>query len=118
MFIIYIPLVLLVPLLMLVIGIAFAKHPPEDINGVYGYRTGRSRQSPEAWKFAHRYFGSIWVKLGPIMAILSVIGLVVCRSVNDAVLINVYLAITIVQVVVIVLTTIPTERALKDKFGN
>lgn len=39
----------------------------------FGYRTERSTASEEAWKYANRYCGALWIKLG-LMAILPSLG--------------------------------------------
>ena len=43
---------LLLPCMMLAIGLLWRRHPPKDINSLYGYRTPRSTHSRAAWAFA------------------------------------------------------------------
>lgn len=40
---------LMIPVLMIVFGKVFIKNPPKTRNGIYGYRTRRSRKSQDAW---------------------------------------------------------------------
>ncbi len=49
----FIPLLIL-SLVFITAGLIMAKYPPKKINPIYGYRTRRSMQSPETWKFAQR----------------------------------------------------------------
>ena len=51
---------LLLPILLLCMGAAFKKGGPKEINSVVGYRTHRSMQSVEAWRFAHQYSGALF----------------------------------------------------------
>lgn len=101
---------LLTPLTMLLIGRSFKNHPPKEINGIYGYRTKRSRQSEEAWEFAHIYCGKIWQTAGMIM--LPFFG----SSVNTTAIAG--LIILTLQTLVMCITIIPVESALKKKFGK
>ena len=56
---------LLLPVLMIVIGLLWSKHPPKKINAFYGYRTQRSTQNQQTWDFAHRTFADISIWAGP-----------------------------------------------------
>jgi uncharacterized membrane protein len=38
----------------LLAGYVMHKYPPKKINPIYGYRTRRSMQSPDAWSYAQR----------------------------------------------------------------
>lgn len=60
-------MMLVIPLIFLGIGLLWEKHPPKEINWVYGYRTRRSSASQQAWDFAHAYFAKLARRLGMIM---------------------------------------------------
>ena len=61
---------LLIPGSMLLLGRSFAKKPPGEINGGYGYRTARSMRNRQTWEFAHAYSGRFWVRAGrPTLAV-------------------------------------------------
>jgi uncharacterized membrane protein len=38
----------------ILVGLIMAKYPPRKINPLYGYRTRRSMQSTDAWKYSQR----------------------------------------------------------------
>ncbi len=109
---------LLTPLTMLFIGRSFKNNPPKEMNGIYGYRTKRSRQSKEAWEFAHIYCGKLWQTAGMIMLPLSAAAMLPFfgSSVNTTAI--AVLIIVTLQTLVICLTIIPVENALKKKFGK
>ena len=44
---------MVMPLLMVIMGRVFVKHPPKTINNVYGYRTVLSRKNQQTWDYAH-----------------------------------------------------------------
>lgn len=109
---------LLVPATMIFLGRYFEKKPPKEINGVFGYRTTMSMKNRETWEFAHSYAGKLWNKCGCAILVLSVIAmLLVARKDIDTVS-KIGMAVCIVQTVIMVLTIIPTERALKKTFDK
>ncbi|VEJ35943.1 Predicted integral membrane protein [Aedoeadaptatus ivorii] len=67
--------VLLVPIIMIVFGWLLYARGPKEINPTYGYRTKRSMKSPEAWQFAQKFFGKIWLVTD---IVLAVAGLLFC----------------------------------------
>ena len=109
---------LLTPATMAVIGRAFIKHPPKEINDLYGYRTGRSKQSPEAWKFAHEYCGKIWWIAGLVMMPLSAAGMLLFFGSDTDTTGIAGGVIVCIQAALMGLLIIPVESALKQKFGK
>ena len=112
---------LLFPAIMIVMGKAFMKSAPKEINYVFGYRTGMSMKNKDTWEFAHKYIGKLWFWLGWIMMPITVISMlfVVGRS-EDAVG-TVGGIVCVVELAVLIFAIVPTERALKktfDKTGN
>lgn len=112
---------LLCPAAMILFGHGFMTHPPAKINPVYGYRTGRSMKNEETWEFAHVHCGKLWRRIGAWMLPVTVLAhlLLLGRSM-DAVGIGSGIMVTL-QVIVMVASVVPTERALKrtfDEAGN
>ena len=101
----------LIPILILVIGIVFQKHAPKEINGFIGYRTRRSMQSQEAWDYANKRMGEIWLALGVILLVVS-IPLTLLFAENGLTI------AMIAQVVALILSIIPVEVELKAKFDS
>ena len=62
---------LLLPGVMVLFGQVFLRRPPQQINGVYGYRTRRSMASQAAWDFAHRTCGRLWFAWGLVLLPVS-----------------------------------------------
>ena len=107
---------LIVPLTMLVFGIWMLRRPPKEVGGVFGYRTRRSMKNEETWKYAHNICGKVWTSVGLVLLILSVIeSIVFWRSGEIS---KRTTALTMAQVVVLVVTTFPVEHALKRKFDD
>lgn len=109
---------MLVPVLMIVTGYVFVKHPPGDINGFYGYRTSMSRKNRQTWEFAHYYCGKLWWKAGWIMCFLTLfIVLPVMGKGDDAVGLAAGIW-TCLECAMMVATIGIVEWALKKKFDR
>ena len=109
---------LLVPAIMLYFGRRFQKKPPEKINHIYGYRTARSMKNQETWRFSHETCGRLWVRLGAALLLLSLAAAAMTfgRGVEAAGIVSA--AVVVVQVVVVIGSIVPVERALKRNFDD
>ncbi len=107
---------ILVPLITIIAGWFMWKHTPKKINNVIGYRTNRSMKNEDTWKFAHHFCGKLWWIMGWILFVISVIVLIpFFSSTYDTIGIVVVICVS-VQSVILVMSIIPTERALKKNF--
>ena len=73
------------------------------------------------WDFAHKYIGRLWFYLGLILVPITVIQMLLVIGGNEDTISMVGSIICIVALVVLIVSIIPTERALKktfDKDGN
>ena len=115
----------LLPLIMIGFGSQFANKPPKKINMTYGYRTTRSMKNTETWAFAHEHFGKTWRLVGVILTGINVVTLILLRVLplksGFEVAFYAVVALIGVQLVALIVSIFPTERALKknfDKDGN
>lgn len=109
---------LLMPLVMIVFGRRFRKSAPREINAVFGYRTARSMQSKETWEFAHRYIGRLWNVCGWLALPASAAAMLPVLGRDAAAVGTVGGAVCGAQIVLLIATLFPTERALKKRFGS
>lgn len=109
---------LLIPLLMLGFGKSFMKNPPAEINPGYGYRTAMSSKNQDTWDFAQRYMGKVWYQAGRWLLIPSAVPLlfVLGRDVGTVGMVG--LAVSGVQLVVMLGSILVVERALKKNFDK
>ena len=111
-------MVLLTPLTMMLFGCLFYYKPPKNINGVYGYRTKMSRKNQQTWDFAHEYCGWLWMRLGSVIAPVSLTCMYLLRG-KDIDTIGIWGGIImLVQCLLLVLTIPITERALRKNFDE
>ena len=113
--------VLITPVIMLGFGLVFLKDPPKSINAAYGYRTKRSMRSQDTWDFAHHYFGKLWLVCGLVSIPFSLVPILLVVGESKRVISITGLIVLGIQVIVLLATFIPTERALKkhfDEFGQ
>lgn len=108
----------IIPVMMLVFGILFYKHPPKSRNGAIGYRTSRAYKSQQTWDFAQKYFAKIWKKVGMVMLPVTVISCLWALGLNESQLGMFCLVLTTAQCVVLIGSIYPVERALKKNFDE
>ena len=109
------------PLVMLLTGRAFSKKAPKTINALYGYRTAMSMKNQDTWQFAHRYFGRLWYRCGLVLTPVTVAVMCLALGKGEDTVSWLGSALCIVQLVVLLASIAPTERALRrtfDKDGN
>lgn len=106
------------PLTMIAFGIHFVRHAPKEINSLYGYRTSRSMKSRETWEFAHHHFGRTWRSAGCALLPVTVLVFLFCIEKSEGEIGIAGGALCAVQVVVLILSIVPTERALRREFDE
>lgn len=112
---------LLIPVTMIGFGRYFIKNAPKEINAVFGYRTSMSMKNKDTWEFAHKHFGKIWYKWGWVLMVMSVVVKLFTIGQSEDIIGWTGAILVHVQMVVLIVGIIPTERALKktfDKEGN
>ena len=111
--------VLLLPVAMLFLGYRWQQKPPSSINAVFGYRTRRSMSSKQAWDYAHRYCGRMWVRCGWFSAVFTVLSMILLGTVTlDAAVVGIVGGIiTCLELLPAAVSLAATERALKRVFG-
>ena len=112
---------LLVPIIMLYFGWRFQKHPPRNINSLYGYRTSRSMKNQQTWDFAHRECGRLWFRLGLILLPVTLVAMAFLWGRSEGEIGMGCIPVMAVQLVVLLGSIFPVERALKrnfDQFGR
>lgn len=109
---------LLIPVTMILVGRRYYKKPLKEINSLSGYRTTRSMQNQETWIYANTYIGKLWWKVGWILIIPTALAQLpfTNSSTNEIGILS--LVIVFVQLLIMLLTIIPTERALKKNFNK
>lgn len=113
--------ILIMPLMMVGFGLLLMKNPPKKINSYYGYRTRRSVRSQETWDFAHYYFGKLWLVCGLVSLPISLVPLCLVLGKSEQVISVAGLIVLGIQTLLLLVTILLTERALKknfDEFGK
>ncbi len=108
---------LMIPLIMIGFGRYFVRHSPKTINYLFGYRTPRSMKNEKTWAFAHKTIGKIWWYAGLVL-LVSIIPLFFFIKASVDTVGTVGSIICGVQVILLVITIIPVEIALKKRFDD
>jgi len=112
---------LLVPLTMIIIGNVFYKKAPKEINSIYGYRSSMSMKNEDTWKFAHNYCGKILRVIGWIIFVISIFVMITLFGKSEDAIGEIGMYLVIFQMVCLIASIFPTEKALRknfDKDGN
>lgn len=107
---------LLIPFTMMLAGQMMWKHMPKNINGVIGYRTSRSMKNMDTWKFANAYCGKLWYKTGKILFLPTIILHIPFYGRSETVLGIFCTILCTIQVITLIISISPTEKALKKNF--
>lgn len=112
---------LILPLSMLGLGRYFRKKAPAKINYAFGYRTNMSMKNQDTWAFAHHHFGKTWFLCGLVLLPLSVVPMLCVLGKGEHAVSLVGSIVCGVQLIPLLGSIIPTERALRrtfDRDGN
>lgn len=109
---------LLISITIIGFGRHFMKHPPKEINQIYGYRTSMSMKNKDTWEFAHHYFGNLWSALGIVMLVFSVIAMLFVLGKGNKAIGSIGGIICGVQVIFILGSIFFTEKALRENFDT
>ncbi len=110
--------VLIIPIIICVIGFWFSKKPPKNINYLLGYRTKRSMKNEQTWEFAQKYTGKVFKYTGIIMLVLSFVPMLFLIGKSENVISGCGMVITLLQVIMLFVSIIPVECALKKNFNQ
>ena len=109
---------LLIPVSMLVIGRLFIKRPPRTVNSAYGYRTAWSMKNAETWAFAHAHCGKTWQIVGLAMLPVTIAAMLLLYRRSEGVVGTWSGIVVCLQLVPLIGSIFPTERALKMNFDE
>ena len=109
---------LFIPIIMVIFGKSFLKAAPKEINGIYGYRTAMSMKNQDTWEFAHKHFGKVWFYAGLILLPLNIIPLLFVMGESKDLIGTVGIMVCLIDTAVMLLSIIPTEKALKKNFDS
>ncbi len=109
---------LLIPLTLIGFGRYFMRTAPNNINSVFGYRTGMSMKTRDTWEFAHKYCGRLWFISGLILLPVSLIAMLAAFGKTENTVGTIGAVLCFVQMIPLVGSIFPTERALKRTFDE
>lgn len=107
---------ILIPIVMILGGRMMWKHCPKEVNGTFGYRTNRSMKNIDTWKFAHEHAGKMWWKAGWIILVPSLLMHILIYRANENTIGAVGGVLVTIQLIALIGSSIPTEKALKKEF--
>lgn len=110
--------VMLIPVVLFLFGKFFSKDVPMGINAFCGYRTKRSMKNENTWIFANRYWGKLAAKLAVLSAVITVRAMAPVYNGDEGAVTAVASIAAAIQVVLLIISVILTEKALKTTFDE
>lgn len=104
-----------VDFVVIIAGWMMWHHVPKDRYGSVGYKTKRSRQSEESWKYANVLAGKVFFVLGILITIPSVIIMIMIKGTTMGAVawgIGLLLATSVIMCIPVIFI----EKKLKEKF--
>ena len=98
-------------LIFMIAGLIMYKFPPKRINSLYGYRTNSSMKNQDRWDFAQKYASVEMIKLGGLLALSGVLGLII----KTDKIVGMILGLALMLLMIIMLF-FRVEKAMKNKF--
>lgn len=108
---------LLIPIVIWIIGILYLKRPSKSINWMHGYRTQKSMKNQETWEYAQRHFGGVCCRWGIGFATVVLLLMILVIGKSEKIIGTIGSAIGTSEGFLMAYILVPTERALKKKFG-
>jgi uncharacterized membrane protein len=104
---------LIISMVFMLGGFLMMRYPPKKINPIYGYRTGRSMKTQEAWNFAQRVSARRMFLSGGagLLIFMAATGMEFNEGVHSILMI-----VTLVLTIVYLFYSV--ERDLKRKFPD
>ncbi len=109
---------LMIPFTMIGFGRYFLKTAPKEINTLFGYRTTMSMKNKDTWIFAHNYCGKIWYVGGLIMLPISIVVMLMVIGKTEGAVGTAGGILCVVQMIPLIGSIFPTEKALKNTFDE
>jgi len=110
-------LVSIIPVIFIVLGFVFWKHPPKEINHVSGWRTEQSMKNQETWDFANRLGGKCFLILGVIELLIALIFLFATSNIEPNKVNSLGMGLMMIQCAFLAFVFIYVERKLRTHFN-
>ena len=109
---------LLMPVLLYRFGKFFENDDNTEINYAFGYRTNRSMQNRDTWRFAQKFWGRLRKKTALACLVMAVIPMVLVYGKDADTVATVGGIVCTAQLIPMLFTIPKTEKALKETFDN
>ena len=107
---------LLIPTIMIIASGWLLFFTPQKINSFFGYRTTRSMKNTDTWIYAQKLSGKIMFIIGILVFFITIIIQIPYYNSDDNTISTLGMIITFSQIIIILISIIPVEIALKKKF--
>ena len=109
---------MIVPIITAAAGLLMWLKGPKEVNSIIGYRTPRSMKNKDTWNFAHKHAGRLFFIAGLASLVPTVAAQIPFYKSPDNVVGIVSIIVMAAQLVIIAISILPTEIALKKTFND
>jgi Predicted integral membrane protein len=102
---------------LFILGLAFNRYPPKNINSFSGYRTTRAMKNIDTWKEANRYSSKLLFRFSLVLLAVTTVSVILAGKSYDYMAIAILISV-ILSVVFLFVSIVKTEKHLKDMFGE
>lgn len=88
-------------IVFIICGFILFKYPPENVNGVYGYKTPFSMKNKDVWNVAQKYGGISMMILGLINAIIGIWSIFKPLIINNRKIQELFLLISVIVMIIV-----------------
>ena len=113
--------VMIGPVVLLILGLAYLFLAPREANYYFGYRCYFGMGSVQAWKYTHKLAGRVWGGLGAVLTLVAIIVAIVLGGKEPADAMNSALTMLIIEAVCALLAFLAVEILVfvrYDMYGN
>jgi hypothetical protein len=106
---------LVMPLVLIFSGRHFRTKSQDKIGAWFGHKTPRSTMNIDTWRFAQAYSSKLSLIIGPVVLAITVVLIFLLESDDN---VGATILIILVQLGIVLIQKIITEKALKKNFDE
>ncbi len=118
MWVLFLIVSLIIPLLMIVFGYIFGKEIPTMGESKLAYKSKRANLSKMTWSFAHKYLGNSWFITGAILLPVSIGIMYIFKNEENKNILITSIIIIVSEAIIMLLEIGIIELLLKKKFDE
>lgn len=105
---------LILPIGLIIYGYLYKYKTYKKLSKFFGYKITRAQLSQEAWEYANKRAGNIWINLGGLYTIFAGLYLLIFPSARE----NLSVVLFAIGLIIILYTFFTVDKELREKFDD